>query len=188
MALRGRPYRHRPAALPARGDDVAHVGGVDVGSLLAIDLDGDKGRVEQRRDLRVTEGLACHDMAPVTGEITDRDKDRLVFAARLLEGRLAPGIPLDRVAGMQLQVRAGFGCQPPAARFFLVAGLNRPRQQKAAEQTGDCDPPEEKAGTGKVLHHAIKHRLTGLPGQRRKNRLNSIDSTILTIIIEVTGK
>ena len=36
-------------------------------------------------------------MAPVTGGITDREKDRFVFPARLRERFLAPRIPIDRI-------------------------------------------------------------------------------------------
>ena len=41
-----------------------------------------------------------HDMAPVTGGITDREKDRLVLLARFREGFFAPWIPVHRIVSV----------------------------------------------------------------------------------------
>ena len=38
-----------------------------------------------------------HDMAPVTGGITDREKDRFVLPARFREGFFAPRVPVHRI-------------------------------------------------------------------------------------------
>ena len=48
LAVGGQEHRHRPAALPGRGLHGLHVDGVDVGPLLAVDLDGDEVLVEVR--------------------------------------------------------------------------------------------------------------------------------------------
>ena len=52
---------------------------VEGGVELAIDLDGDEVRVEQRRDVGVGEALPLHHMAPVAGEVADGDEDQPVL-------------------------------------------------------------------------------------------------------------
>ena len=52
----------------------------------------------------IFEGLMRHDVAPVTGGIADREKNRFVFASRLFERLFAPGKPFDRVIGVLKQI------------------------------------------------------------------------------------
>ena len=55
--VRRQPDAHRPAALPRRRLHEGHVDAVDVGPLLAIDLDRDAGLVQHRGDGSVLERL-----------------------------------------------------------------------------------------------------------------------------------
>ena len=104
----GREERvQRPAAVAGHRLDGVHVDRVDVGALLAVDLDADEVLVHQRRDLGVLEGLALHHVAPVAGGVADRDEDRLGLAARAPERLLAPRIPVDRVLRVLEQVGRG---------------------------------------------------------------------------------
>ena len=57
--------RHRPAAASGQGLHRVHVHGVQVGPLLAVDLDADEVLVQECRDLIVHETLALHHVAPV---------------------------------------------------------------------------------------------------------------------------
>ena len=75
--------------LPGQRDDRVHVDRVDVGPLLAVDLDADEELVHQRRRRRVLERLALHHMAPVARRVADREQDRPVLGARPRE-RLSP--------------------------------------------------------------------------------------------------
>ena len=75
--------------LPGQRDDGVHVDRVEVGPLLAVDLDVDEALVHQRRGGRVLERLVRHHVAPVAGRVADREQDRLVLRARALE-RLRP--------------------------------------------------------------------------------------------------
>ena len=109
LALRREEDRHRPAAVPGQRDDRVHVERVDVGPLLAVDLDAHEALVHERRGLVVLEGLVRHDVAPVAGGVADREEHRLVLGARLREGVLAPGVPVHRVVGVLQEVRAGLG-------------------------------------------------------------------------------
>ena len=102
--FRGQENRHGPAAPAGRRLDEGHVGSVYVGALLAVHLDRDEAVVHQLCDGRVLEGFPLHDVAPVTGRITDRQEDGLVFLARLGEGFLAPRVPVDRVVRVLEQV------------------------------------------------------------------------------------
>ena len=54
-----------PAAVPVHRDAGLHVDRVDVGTLLAVELDWNEASVHQRGDLRVLERLALHHVAPV---------------------------------------------------------------------------------------------------------------------------
>jgi hypothetical protein len=80
---------------------------VDVGALLAVDLDVDEALVHERRDDRVLEGLVLHHVAPVAGGVADREQDRPVLRAGAGEGLRAPCVPVDRVVRVLAKVRAG---------------------------------------------------------------------------------
>ncbi len=88
-----------------------HVDLVDVGALLPVELDRDEPVVHLPRDLGIGEALPLHDVAPVAGRIPHRQEDGLVLPSRLLEGLVPPRIPIDRVPGMEKEVRARFVCQ-----------------------------------------------------------------------------
>ena len=121
----------RPAAAAGDRDDGLHVDRVDVGPLLAVDLDADEVLVHHARRLGRLERLALHHVAPVAGRVADREQDRLVLVARLRERLLAPRVPVDRVVGVLQEVRAGLLREavrhrrevtrpPPAQRRRLV--------------------------------------------------------------------
>ena len=75
--------RHRPAAVPAlKRLDRRHVDLVEVGPLLAVDLDVDEMLVHQGRDRGVLEALVLHHVAPVAGRVADREEDRPVLGLR----------------------------------------------------------------------------------------------------------
>ena len=106
LAVRREEHRHRPAALSGERDDRVHVERVDVGALLAVDLDVDEPLVHQRGGLLVLERLVLHHVAPVAGGVADREEDRLVLLPGARERLLAPRVPVHRVAGVLEQVRA----------------------------------------------------------------------------------
>ncbi len=109
LTLGREEHGHRPAAVPRERDDSVHVERVDVGPLLAVDLDADEALVHQRGRLLVLERLVLHHMAPVAGGVADGEEDRLVLGARLGKRLVAPGEPVDRVARVLEQVRARLG-------------------------------------------------------------------------------
>ena len=104
--------RHRPATPTGQQLNGVHVDLVDVGTFLAIDLDRDEGPVEQLGDFLVLETLPLHHVAPVAGAVADREKDRSVEFAGLLEGLRTPREPVDRVVHVLQQVGAGFFGKP----------------------------------------------------------------------------
>ena len=81
---------------------------VEVGPLLAVDLDVDEERVHDRGDVGVLERLVGHHVAPVAGGVADREEDRLVLGAGAGNRLLAPGVPVDRVVGVLAEVGARF--------------------------------------------------------------------------------
>ena len=99
---------HRPAAAPRQCLHRVHVDGVDVGSLLAVDLDVDEALVHDPGRVDVLEGLVCHHMAPVTGGVPDRQEHRDIAPDGLGERLVAPRPPVDGVVGVLAQVGAGF--------------------------------------------------------------------------------
>ncbi len=76
----------RPAAAPRHHLADAHVNPIDVRPLLAVDLDADEGLVEEGGHGFVLKGFVGHDMAPVTGGVSDGEEDRLVFPLRPVKG------------------------------------------------------------------------------------------------------
>ena len=106
FALRRQERGEGPSASAGHRLDGVHVDRVQVGAFLPVDLDRDEVPVHQRGGLGVLEALALHDVAPVTGGVTDREQDRLVPGTGPLERLLAPRVPVHGVLGVLEQVRA----------------------------------------------------------------------------------
>ena len=81
LGVRGEEHGHGPAALAGGGLHGLHVDGVDVGALLAVDLDADEVLVEVVGGLLVLEGLVRHDVAPVAAAVADAQQHRHVRAS-----------------------------------------------------------------------------------------------------------
>jgi hypothetical protein len=62
--------------------------------------------VEDFGDVGILERFALHDMAPMARGVTDGQKHRFVFGARLFEGAVAPREPVYGIVGVLLQVGA----------------------------------------------------------------------------------
>ena len=114
--------RHRPAALAADRLHRLHVEGVDVGPLLAVDLDADEVLVHVGGGLGVLEGLALHHVAPVAGRVADREQDRPVELARAGQRLRSPRVPVDRVVAVLEQVGAGLLRQAVRHALTLPTG------------------------------------------------------------------
>ena len=141
--------RHRPSAAAGQRLHRVHVDGVDVGPLLAVDLDVDELGVHHGGDLVVLERLVGHHVAPVAGRVPDRQQDRHVAAPCLGERLVAPRIPVDRVVAVLTQVRRGL----LASRFTrttILAALNTDpkRDHRSAPHSADraVDRVEPMAG------------------------------------------
>ena len=104
LALRRQHTGHRPAALTGHRLRRAHVDRVDVGALLAVDLDVDEVLVHVRRGDLVLERLVRHHVAPVAGGVADAQQDRPIKPLGLGERLVAPLPPVDRVVGVLLEV------------------------------------------------------------------------------------
>ena len=102
----------RPAALTGHGLRGGHVNFVDVGAFLAVHLDADEMFIQKFGHGFVLKRFAFHDVAPMAGRVTDAEKNGFVFRARLFEGFIAPGKPIDRVMLMLEEVR-GFLAREP---------------------------------------------------------------------------
>ena len=89
---------------------------------LAIDLDWDESIVEHLRDAGIEVALPVHDMAPVTGEIADREVQEPVLASRPRHRVPFPGLPRDRVVAVHGEI----------GRCVAREGIGRVRSR------GDC--------------------------------------------------
>ena len=109
LEVRGEEDAHGPAARAGDGHHGLHVDAVQVRALLPVNLDAHEEAVHQFRDLRVLEGLALHDVAPVARGVADAQEDRPVLAGGQLQRLRPPRVPVDGVVGVLLQVGAGLG-------------------------------------------------------------------------------
>ena len=104
LSVGGEEHSHRPAAPPGQRLHRLHVDGVDVGPLLAVDLDVDEGAVHLGCRRLVLERLVGHHVAPVARGVAHAEQDRDLTAARRGERLIAPLVPVDRVGGMLAEV------------------------------------------------------------------------------------
>ena len=121
-----------PAALLAKAVQGAHVDGVDVGALLAVDLDVDEQLVHDRGDGRILEALVRHDVAPVAGGVADREQDGFARSLGLGQRPGAPRPPVDRVVLVLQQIGAGLAGEAVLAHrgtFLEVACRDHSRAQ-----------------------------------------------------------
>src|SRR4051812_42432926 len=84
-----------------------HVDLVDVGPLLAVDLDVDEQLVHQACGRLVLEALVRHHVAPVTGGVSDREQNWFVGALRFGQRLRSPGPPVDRIVPVLQQIGRG---------------------------------------------------------------------------------
>ena len=126
-------HGHRPAAVAAHGLDGLHVDLVDVGPLLAVDLDVDEQVVHEGRDLVVLERLVRHDVAPVARRVADREQDRPVALLGRRERLVAPRVPVDRVVGVLAEVGAGLVGEPIGAAVHGAQPTAVPRGPAGVE-------------------------------------------------------
>ena len=108
LQLGRQKHAHRPAAVPREHLHRVHVNLIEVRPLLAIDFDRHEVLIEHASDRFVLKALVLHHVAPVTGRVPDRKKDRLVLAPRLLDRLFAPRIPIHRIVLVLQQIRARF--------------------------------------------------------------------------------
>ena len=103
-----KPDAHRPTAAAGGRLDECHVNAIHIRPFFTINFDVHKLAIHDRGRRFIFERLVRHDVAPVTGRVTDREKDRFIFAARFSECFLAPGIPIDRIVRVLKKVRRLF--------------------------------------------------------------------------------
>ena len=96
LAGRREQAGHRPATLAGQCGGGGHVDRVDVGPLLAVDLDRHEVPIEVIGYLGVLERLVRHDVAPVAGRVTHGQQNRLVASLRRCEC-LLPRPPIHRI-------------------------------------------------------------------------------------------
>ena len=117
-AVRRQEHRQRPAAGAPREQRMRGlVDLVEVGALLAVDLDVDEVRVHRGGDLRILERLVRHHVAPVARRIADRQQDRLVLRSRASASAASPhGCQSTGLSACCSR----YGLVSPARRFAIV--------------------------------------------------------------------
>ena len=114
MAVGGQEHGERPAALLAEQGESRLIDGIEVGALLAVDLDVDVEVVHERGRRLALEALMGHDMAPVAGGIADGEQDRLLLGLGLGQRLGSPGLPMHGIVLVLQQIRARLLAQPVA--------------------------------------------------------------------------
>ena len=153
-AVRREEDAHGPAALPGQGLDGVHVDGVEVGALLAIDLDGHEVLVQVGRRGLVLERLALHDVAPVAGRVADGQEDRPVELARRARAPPRPRGTSPRGCG---RAAAGTGSsrRPAGWRAAAVPQQVRGVAQSARVGSGAGGASGGSGRSGEVMAAAM---------------------------------
>ena len=124
LGVGGEEHGERPAALLAELVQRRHVDGVDVGTLLAVDLDVDEEVVHHLRGLAVLEALMRHHVAPMAGGVADREQDGLARALGLGERLWPPRPPMHRVLLVLEEIGARLAAETVSfARALLYRGV-----------------------------------------------------------------
>ena len=95
-----------PAAAFAKSVQSRHINMIDIGALLAIDLDVHEKLVHHGRGRFVLKTFMRHHMAPMAGGIADREQNRLIYRLRFRERRRAPHPPMHGILGVLQKIRA----------------------------------------------------------------------------------
>ena len=107
LAVRSQEDGVGPATLASHRQGHLHQRGVNLWTLLAIDLDGHDIGVDDLSHFWIGEGLEGHDVAPVAARVAHRDHDRHVATPCFGECFLSPREPVDGVRGVLEQIWAG---------------------------------------------------------------------------------
>ena len=94
----------RPARASRRRFDIGDVQAVNVGPFFAVHFNRNEILFQNGGDAGIGIRFPLHDVAPMTCEIPDGKKDRLVLFAGLFEGFVAPRVPIHRIVSMQEEV------------------------------------------------------------------------------------
>src|SRR5580704_12751779 len=146
-------HGQRPATLFAEMMQCRHVDLVDIGPLLAIDLDVDEQPVHDGGGRLVLEALMGHHVAPVAGRVSYRQHDRLVAARGLLERVRAPRPPVHRIMFVLQEIGTRFAGEAILAdrrrrtchegpEGSFAAGLAHRNGARAAACSPDCTKPK----------------------------------------------
>ena len=132
-AFRGQEDRHRPTPAAGHRLDGRHVDLVEVRPLLAIHLDRHEMLVEVVGRRHILERLPFHDVAPVAGRVADAQEDRPIEQPRPGKRVGPPGRPVDRVAGVLEEIRAGLSRESVRHRAMVRADARSttPSRQRA---------------------------------------------------------
>ena len=83
-----------------------HIYRIYIGTFFSIHFDTNEVFVKKIGNTLIFEGFVGHDMTPMTGGVTNRQKNRYVSAFGFGKGTIAPLPPVNRVGGVLLQVGA----------------------------------------------------------------------------------
>ena len=90
---------------------------VDIGTLVAIDLDRDEPAVDERRDLPVRIRGLVHHVAPMTPHRSDIEQDRAFQAPRQFQAPGAPSLPSHRRRRRLAQVETRCAVERPGRQL-----------------------------------------------------------------------
>jgi len=108
FSLRRHEHGQRPTAALTLHLDNFLIDVVEVGALLAIDLDVDEALVHQARDGGFLERFVRHDVTPVTRGVAHRYVDGLVLFSGSTKCFFSPWTPINGVLGVLPKIGGGF--------------------------------------------------------------------------------
>ena len=119
-----------------------------------------KSVVHQRGDLSVLEQLVSHHVAPVACAVPDRQQHGPVVAARALECRVSPRVPVHRVSGVLQQVWTGLGGEAIGHAATLAEALSPASQAERRRGTSRVMPNSAARDATSVIAPIPIHRQT----------------------------
>ena len=111
---------------------------IQVRPLLSVYFNADKMFIHELGNLHIFEALMFHDMAPMTGSISNTDQNRFIFRLGDFQCLITPWKPVYGIICMLQEIWAGLFDQPVWRFYHFFFDFSLRNLSRAATIEGTC--------------------------------------------------